>query len=398
MSIRKISALGAGVFATLFIYALVPPASTAADGGGHYDVGAEPVAELQLTELGPDGSALAAALGLSEGEVQRQISVQTAMDRLDFPTLDPGYAEDGSRMGEPFVVWYRSATKAPPAALLQAMRNEGIDPSTVDFQLVPLSQVDLLNLSRTLAASLASKGIPVGVTLDSATGGVMLHPDSADIAVDSRRAAEELSAQLDLATQWGDPPPDPGNYGGKNANFTTAGANCTAGFTVSVDGNRRMSSAGHCPDAVGEAVTHGGEGGFEVTRREYNTLSDVAYYDKSGESWTNKVKYADDGSTRDVTGVQAWANMDVGDPVSKYGRTTGYTIGEIVDRTSCSPAGCNPDARFVRVERNGGGDMCDQGDSGGPTMYNLTAYGLTSGFTPTGTAFTWRPVNYPGQS
>ena len=71
--------------------------------------------------------------------------------------------------------------------------------------------------------------------------------------------------------------------------------------------------------------------------------------------------------------------MVVGDPVCKYGRTTGYTCGTIESKTY-DPDGSETQfaATFIYVD---GGDvnLSEPGDSGGPWFYGTSAYGIHHG-------------------
>ncbi len=322
-----------------------------------------------------DVAQLATDLAISVEEVEAQLALQDAMDTIPFSKLDLGYAEDGSVPGRDFHLWYRSALE-PSAGLIDAMKAAGVL-QHVSFERVPLSLEDLMARAVAVNSVLTVDRVPVGVTIDTKSGGVVFHPyeGASDAA---RKDAEAVAERDSLPFSWGEPPPTPANYGGKAANFPAG--QCTAAFVVETSGgDRRVTSAGHC-GAVGESVTYGQETGFTVGTRSFTSFRDVLTFDKASETWSPKVKYAANGTTRDVDAVRLWNQMDVGDPVSKYGRATDYTIGTIVDRHACAafPQTCDPEALYVRVQVDTGTQMCAEGDSGGPYMLANTAYGIGS--------------------
>lgn len=368
-------------------------ASATAEPGTRVHVAApsEPVAGSP----NEDTERLAEALGVDVSFLQGQIDLQDAMDTMPFATLDPGYAEDGSsNLGsDDFYLWYRSA-REPGEELLQAMEDAGVL-DHVRFVRVPLSLEALTDRAMETYDALSGLDNPVGVTIDTASGGVILHPprgwtiDPKARDGDQARLSREAAAaaqKRELPVTWGDPPPVPANYGGKNV--SAANGACTGGFSVVKNGDRRMSTAGHCSNnLIGASITYGGSSGFSVKTRSYSRSNDNLTFDRSGASWTAKVKFYGSGITRPIKKRRTRSQMDVGDPVAKYGRTTSYTFGYIRSKNACSPAGCLPGGggEFIRVEKESETWMCKPGDSGGPFMYGQTAYGLTSGYFDSGT-------------
>lgn len=110
---------------------LVADPSARATGGG--------VLGTQVPEnpLELDVALLAADLNIGVDELKSQLALQDAMDTIDFEILDSGYAEDGSRLGVDFELWYRSA-EAPNAGLKAAMAQAGVL-DHLRFERVPLS-------------------------------------------------------------------------------------------------------------------------------------------------------------------------------------------------------------------------------------------------------------------
>jgi len=71
--------------------------------------------------------------------------------------------------------------------------------------------------------------------------------------------------------------------------------------------------------------------------------------------------------------------MNLGDPVCKYGRTTGYTCGTI-ETKQFDPDGSGTlfNATFIYVD-GGSVNLSEGEDSGGPWFYGTTAYGVHKG-------------------
>lgn len=255
------------------------------------------------------------------------------------------------------------------------MRDAGIL-DYVRFVKVPLSLTDLMSRAVKLQRGLEAQAVEVGVTVDTATGGVTLHPKR-NFAESERFRAAGAAADSGLPFTWGDPPPTPAFIGGGLLRNTTSGEDCTGGFTAGTGtGNRVMTTAAHC-GSVGHNVVYNGNAGFEFTARRFDSFHDVARIDKSGANFTAQVDFG--SANRTVLARELWSSMNVGDQVAKYGRTTGFTVGTITDRHACSPASCDPEAIFVAVRALNDVDMCLLGDSGGPVMYGSTAFGLVSG-------------------
>jgi hypothetical protein len=65
----------------------------------------------------------------------------------------------------------------------------------------------------------------------------------------------------------------------------------------------------------------------------------------------------------------------VGATVCKYGRSTGYTCGEIINKDYCWP---NAACTYIQVSRFNT-NLVDGGDSGGPVYAGNDAYGIVKG-------------------
>lgn len=326
--------------------------------------------DLSPDDPSKDESGLATDLGISHDELRQQLAHQDAMDAIPFQKLDNGYAEDGSILGTNFVLWYRSSAE-PTSELLEAMRAADVL-QHVEFEKVPLSQDSLLQTAEALHTELRTNGSDIGVTIDTAIGGVVLYPTPATSSTD-RKDAETQATDHGLAYRWAEGVPVPMARGGE---FMSVG--CTGGFVVETSGgNRRVASAGHCA-SLNDNLVYQGSTGWTVRTRTYDAFRDTLSFDKNNETYSATVRYSNTPTSRDVTALRSWAGMDVGDPVSKYGTESGYTAGTIVDKFACGGGGCDPESIFVRVTPTSSyPDMCSPGDSGGPNMWATTAYGIT---------------------
>lgn len=318
----------------------------------------------------------AAGLGISYQELLTQVSLQRAMASVDVEALDPGYAEWGSTPGPQFRIWYRSADN-PTEALRIALGDAGVL-DYVDFEKVPLSFQDLTKRVESLQSQLTAAGLAVGVSADSASGGVILHSADSKVEAGTVSEANAILTADSVPFTWGDTLPQFMYIGGRLEDNTTIFLKCTGGFTVHPSGstNRRLVLAGHC-GSVGDNSTYAGHGGFLFKSSTNTVIRDIGTIDQSGVSWDPQVFFGA-GDTRTVQAVEPFSSMHIGDVVAKYGQTTGYSVGTISEKHACSPLGCDPESLFVTVKSSDGSQMCDHGDSGGPWMFGDTAYGVTS--------------------
>lgn len=148
---------------------------------------------------------------------------------------------------------------------------------------------------------------------------------------------------------------------------------CTSGFGIirAGTGERGIVTAGHCPNTQAY-------GGVTMAFRDEATTGsyDEQWNARGTLTVKNWFRYNAAGNTREVTSRKNWVDMVQGATVCKYGRTTGYTCGEIQTKFY-QPSACisGATATYVYVHRNGVG-MFDAGDSGGPVFLNNTAYGI----------------------
>ena len=174
---------------------------------------------------------------------------------------------------------------------------------------------------------------------------------------------------------------------GKNA--------CTTGFSVirGTDGVLGVLTAAHCgahgaaaDDArINSLVTPSPtflDAPFQEGRQDGRW--DVQWHTVPGHNITNEIEYVTGGSTHreKITGVKGSGDIGEGDEVCKWGITSGYTCGKIIDRKVCPEYVKDCERTFIQVRGEMGRDMSLEGDSGGPVFSGNDAVGVLSGGYP----------------
>jgi hypothetical protein len=150
---------------------------------------------------------------------------------------------------------------------------------------------------------------------------------------------------------------------------------CSSSFAlVAPNGDRAGLTAGHCTDAVGNAVTHNGASMGTVVTREYDRYSrDFAIY--SGSTYQNRV-YDSISTTMPVTSVTSFVLL------GSYGFCFGgYSMGDrncegrITGLETCAAFLVDYNPRhsvcgLVLANHTQAGYLAREGDSGGP-VYQL---------------------------
>lgn len=214
------------------------------------------------------------------------------------------------------------------------------------------------------------------------TGSVLVYattPDNSPQRSTQTTAISEVRALTDAPVRVTNMPGRPqaqNEYGGD------ALSNCTSGFgVVNGSGVRGIITAGHCGGPEGAPQYQGYAGDvFPLTfqREQEDLTTDIGFYTSTHE--TVPAIYGSSRTIREVVqGFTEWAGQDVGDWVCHQGKTTGYSCGQITDRTSTScwmASVCNPTWVVVRSQSL----RCAGGDSGGPWFIHgrATAWGIHS--------------------
>lgn len=147
---------------------------------------------------------------------------------------------------------------------------------------------------------------------------------------------------------------------------------CTSGFSViSSSGTKGISTAGHCSDTLSY-----NNQSLPFRAGAYSGTTDAQWHEAPGFTVRN-LTY--DGTyNRYIYGTKLRSNQYVGEWVCKYGKTTKYGCGEIIDKNYAPSYVPNAAHTFIRVRR-WFVDLSDPGDSGGPWFSGNTAYGIMSG-------------------
>jgi len=152
----------------------------------------------------------------------------------------------------------------------------------------------------------------------------------------------------------------------------------TSGFAVvTYGGTRGIASAAHCDNTVW-INPYGGTPQTTHFQSENKTY----YYDVQWHTVdvnvTNLIQYFSDGSTTSMTSVTPRDTQPIGAYVAKYGRTTGFTMGQIDSKNNTVPQVqyCMP--TFIHVANTLGypNGICQEGDSGGPFYWDHSAWGI----------------------
>ena len=152
-------------------------------------------------------------------------------------------------------------------------------------------------------------------------------------------------------------------------------SNCTSGFAVEDEhGNKGITTAGHCANNL---RYKGDDLDFEY--QSLGGSADVQWHTAPGYTVKNKIRTNGGGSTKNITGIVERDDQPISSYVCKYGKTTGYGCGHIMDKTfrlpgNC-PGGCTWNATFIRVKASDGQRLSEHGDSGGPFYSGTQAWG-----------------------
>jgi hypothetical protein len=188
-----------------------------------------------------------------------------------------------------------------------------------------------------------------------------------DVAVykEAEFAPSVVVVQKDLPT------PQVQIYGG-----LTLSNGCTSGFSVQKinSSTEGVTTAGHCTNAA----TYAGVALTFIDDQHVDRVDAQWYTTPGGLTDPNIIRDDQNGSTRAITSRRTRSEMMVGDHVCHYGMTSHYGCGDIDDVSygteSCVLGSSPPDNTYIYVN-NTGGDIGEDGDSGGPWFLNNRAWG-----------------------
>lgn len=155
----------------------------------------------------------------------------------------------------------------------------------------------------------------------------------------------------------------------------------TLGFNVqNAAGTRGVVTAAHFGECTGQTrctvngpASTSPSGVSLIHQGQQNAGgNDYEWRTAAGHTFPNEIAYANTSMT--ITAVADPLTFPVGTTVCKQGNATGYTCGTIQGLNSTTYNGVS--GTYIRVARNGGGDMVRPGDSGGPVFGANTAYGI----------------------
>jgi hypothetical protein len=161
---------------------------------------------------------------------------------------------------------------------------------------------------------------------------------------------------------------------------------CTSGFSVrgpyGASTALGIATAGHCNNSQSYAGVN-----LPFQNESFSGSYDVQWHTVGSFVARNQVY--DGSGPRTINATRGRNAQAINDFACKYGNTTGYTCGYIVQK-DFRPGGSlyppNMSATFIRIHSSGVNEAAG-GDSGGPWFIVNTALGITSG-----------TVNYSGQA
>lgn len=184
-------------------------------------------------------------------------------------------------------------------------------------------------------------------------------------------------------------------YGGLALCYWWGQSCCTSGFSVRNSSGtvKGITTAAHISTYLYYAGT------YLPFQQGYNGGSwDCQWHTCPGFTVKNKIQWWSDGSTFNVNSKKTRSEQHVGDVVSKYGKTTHYTAGQI---TSTSTALASPYNYPTWIEVSnifGYTKLSDEGDSGGPWFTGngagVVALGIHHSGSPDGQTAYYMAQNY----
>lgn len=149
---------------------------------------------------------------------------------------------------------------------------------------------------------------------------------------------------------------------------------CTSGWSVKdSSGIKGIVTAGHCPD-----TQYYNSKKLTLKKQIVSGKCDVQWHVTASAGYTPEPKFAtasNDCCPRKLTGIKSRSSQAVGNWVCKFGKTTGYTCGYIIDKSFNPGVSDHNSSTYIRV-RKAGVNLSEDGDSGGPWFNGYTGYGI----------------------
>jgi len=231
----------------------------------------------------------------------------------------------------------------------------------------------LVQVSELLGAQATTLGF------DIRTGEVIVTTSSSDLEPVRTLVASREKAMLAsriLVREGG--AYDQHSYGGLGL-FFGGPSPCTTGFTVrstasDVEG---VATAAHCANENAFLDHHSGVT-FNYKVGKNRDSQDVQWHGTTDLDDLKQIKWLNDGTTRTISARKDRSDMEIGDQVCKYGRSSGYGCGFIRMRSFDPDGGGNEfNPTFIQME-----DVdTNSTDSGGPWFHGGAAFGIHKGAT-----------------
>jgi hypothetical protein len=361
---RNLAALGA---VALFV------ASPFGGGVSVFAQAAEDVVDTDgASERSTEVVAYASAHAVSTREALRRLMLQDEVGLLEEGVLartDSEYAGVWIEHDPEFrVVVATSGPKSRMEAAVGSLARTKLDGLTI----VHSVQHSLRELEAAqVAISKLSDVLEISTAIDVMSNRVVAYASSAEAVAALRSADLPVSVQVEDELFVSRPAADA--YAGQ-----LLGSNgCTSGFTLVYTTTNpdtySTTTAGHCGNTGtlnGVSINYTSEifaGHYDIQWGSVKTLTP--------RNWMR----VGTGTVRTVTGRTPAINQAVGAIVCKYGNTTKQTCGKLISKgfdPSWVPGQGNG---FHQVSPDGGPDMVNGGDSGGPVYKDHSAWGIVSG-------------------
>lgn len=181
------------------------------------------------------------------------------------------------------------------------------------------------------------------------------------------RAAQLAGVTIEKVPMIGGP--SVGIYGGLST------PTCTLGWTVRKNGTTTdgITTAAHCPDTQTYLTIN------LPFQASANGSADAQWHTTPGFTDEPRFKVNFAGEVRVVTSITSYSSVIVGQTICKYGQATGYGCGEVEEKEADAHWVPNQSGRYISLKRCDT-DLSTGGDSGGPVFYNLSAFGIVSGW------------------
>ncbi len=336
-----------------------------------------------------DAQAYASETGVSINEALRRLRLQDIVGELD--------AELAANEKETFAgLWIEHTPEFRVVAQFTYGGEEVIKPyleqypeiaNIVEVRTAGVSLAELRQIQASVTASIRALDVPVDSGINVRENSVELYVAKANLGQLNEVLQEGLRLPDKVSVVAVEKLAEPAAeiYGGLPLSTCTSGFSVKKGWIFVTKG---ITTAGHCSDSQ---YYNGDSLPFQA--ENVGGPYDTQWHTAPGYTVTNKIQWWSDGSTRDITAKKGWSNQVIGEYVCKYGKTTHYTCGTIIDKNFAPSYIEDPLPSFIRVTSETT-DLAEPGDSGSPWFLLNTAYGTTSGHIEPGNDAIYMAVNY----